>query len=104
MVVRVPVRDCTSGFRCWRREMLARIPLERIVSEGYAFLVEVLYEAARRGARIGEVPIIFVERRHGTSKLSKVVLLESLLTPWRIVLRGLFDRPEASETLQRGRP
>lgn len=94
MVIRVPVRDCTSGFRCWRREMLARIPLERIVSEGYAFLVEVLYEAARRGARIGEVPIIFVERRHGTSKLSKTVLLESLLTPWRIVLRGKFDRPE----------
>ena len=55
--------DCTSGFRCWRREALARLPLDAMVSDGYAFLVEMLFEAARSGCRIGEVPIIFVERR-----------------------------------------
>jgi dolichol-phosphate mannosyltransferase len=82
-------RDCTGGFRCWRREALARIPLDRIVSDGYAFMVEMLFEAARRGCRIGEVPIIFVERRQGTSKLSGGVLAESLLMPWRLRLRGL---------------
>jgi len=87
-VTRLPVRDCTSGFRCWRREALARIPLERIASEGYAFLVEMLYEAARCGCRIAEVPIIFVERRQGASKLSIGVLLESLVTPWRVILRS----------------
>jgi dolichol-phosphate mannosyltransferase len=79
--------DCTSGFRCWRREALAQIPLDRVASAGYAFLVEMLYRAAQNGSRIGEVPIIFVERRQGQSKVSKAVLLESLITPWRLRLR-----------------
>jgi dolichol-phosphate mannosyltransferase len=58
-----------------------------MVSDGYAFLVEMLYEANRRGCRIGEVPIIFVERARGHSKVSTPVLLESLIIPWRLVLR-----------------
>ncbi len=85
-VTRLRVNDCTSGYRCWRREALAALPLDRIVSEGYAFLVEMLYDAMQTGCRITEVPIVFVERRHGTSKLSGSVLLESLLMPWRLVL------------------
>jgi dolichol-phosphate mannosyltransferase len=79
--------DCTSGFRCWRREALAQLPLSAMVSDGYAFLVEMLYEASRRGCRIGEVPIIFVERRQGQSKVSSAVLIESLITPWRLIFR-----------------
>ena len=78
------VRDCTSGFRCWRRESLARLPLDAITSDGYSFLVEVTFHAARAGVSIGEVPIVFVERRQGSSKLSSSVLLESLITPWRL--------------------
>ncbi|MGE5361960.1 MAG: polyprenol monophosphomannose synthase [Bacteroidales bacterium] len=88
--------DCTSGFRCWRREALARLPLERIVSDGYSFLVEMLYEAARLGCRVTEVPIIFVERRHGTSKMSSGVIVESMLMPWRLVLRGGRHRGAAA--------
>lgn len=80
-------RDCTSGYRCWRREALARMPLDRMVSDGYAFLVEMLFEAQRRGCRIGEVPIIFIERRQGQSKVSPTVLIESLITPWRLLFR-----------------
>lgn len=80
-------RDCTSGYRCWRRDALAQIPLDRVFSDGYAFLVEMLFRASRAGCRIGEVPIIFVERRQGQSKVSKAVLLESLITPWRLRLR-----------------
>jgi len=91
-ITRLRAQDCTSGYRCWRRETLALLPLERVVSEGYAFLVEMLYEAARRGARVGEVPIIFVERRQGVSKLSTGVLMESILTPWRLVLRDVLSR------------
>jgi dolichol-phosphate mannosyltransferase len=87
-VTRLRATDCTSGFRCWRREALARIPLEKMVSDGYSFLVEMLVEADRRGSRIGEVPIVFVERRQGQSKLSGAVLFESLLMPWRLRLRG----------------
>ena len=87
-ITRLPTTDCTSGFRCWRREVLARIPIGRMVSDGYAFLVEMLFEAHRRGYRVGEVPIIFVERRQGQSKISGLVLIESLIMPWRLVLRG----------------
>lgn len=84
-------RDCTSGYRCWRREALARLPLTRMVSDGYAFLVEMLFEANRRGCRIGEVPIIFIERRQGQSKVSTPVLVESLITPWRLRFRRAPD-------------
>jgi dolichol-phosphate mannosyltransferase len=78
------VRDITSGYRCWRREALARLPLDRITSEGYSFLVEVTFQAAAAGLRIAEVPIVFVERRQGVSKLSSSVLMESAVTPWRL--------------------
>ena len=81
-------KDCTSGFRLWRREALATLPLDHARANGYAFLTEMLFEAARRGCRIGEAPIVFVERREGHSKVSSKVLFESLLTPWRLILRG----------------
>jgi dolichol-phosphate mannosyltransferase len=87
-VTRLSATDCTSGFRCWRREALARLPLGAMVSDGYSFLVEMLFDAARTGCRIGEVPIIFVERRQGQSKLSSGVLFESFIMPWRLRLRG----------------
>lgn len=86
-VTRLSATDCTSGFRCWRREALARLPLDTMVSDGYAFLVEMLYDAAKNGSRIGEVPIIFVERRQGQSKLSSNVIAESVIMPWRLKLR-----------------
>ena len=85
-VTGLAVHDCTSGYRCWRRDCLARIPLERLISEGYAFLVETLYLAKRLGYSIREVPIIFVERRLGSSKVSSGVLIESVIVPWRLRL------------------
>ena len=85
LVTRLSARDCTSGYRCWRREALAKLPLARVASEGYSYLVELLYLAARRGFRIAERPITFVERRQGESKLSAAVLLESIVTPWRLI-------------------
>jgi dolichol-phosphate mannosyltransferase len=87
-VTRISVSDVTSGFRCWRREALERLPLKSMVSNGYAFIVEMLFEASRRGCSIGEVPIIFVERRQGQSKVSGRVIAESLIVPWRLILRG----------------
>jgi dolichol-phosphate mannosyltransferase len=86
-ITRLPVRDLTSGFRCWRRELLARLPLQAIVSDGYAFLVELAWEAHRAGGRIVEVPITFVERRQGSSKMSGRVIVESMLLPWQLVAR-----------------
>lgn len=84
-VTRMSVRDCTSGYRCWRRDILADLPLERFFSDGYSFLVEMLFVANRRGCRIAEVPITFVERRVGESKVSRAVLVESAITPWRLI-------------------
>jgi dolichol-phosphate mannosyltransferase len=88
--------DCTSAYRLWRREALARLPIANARANGYAFLTEMLYQAARQGCRIGEVPIVFVERQEGYSKVSNRVLVESLLMPWRLVLRGgRLRRPSA---------
>ena len=64
-VTRLSARDCTSGYRCWRREALAPLPLDRFVSDGYSFLVEMLFVGGAPGCRIAEVPITFVERRAG---------------------------------------
>jgi len=69
-ITRLTIRDCTSGFRCWRREALEQLPLASIRSDGYAFIVELAWEASRVGLRCAEVPITFVERRQGASKLS----------------------------------
>jgi dolichol-phosphate mannosyltransferase len=79
--------DSTSGFRCWRRQMLASLDFSRFVSQRYAFTVETAFEVAHRGGAVGEVPIIFVERRLGASKMSGRVLLESMIMPWRLVWR-----------------
>jgi dolichol-phosphate mannosyltransferase len=93
-VTRLSASDCTSGFRCWRREALARMPIRNMVSDGYSFLVEMLFEANRLGFRIGEVPIIFIERHVGQSKLSSNVLMESLIMPWRLIFRAAPPGPD----------
>jgi dolichol-phosphate mannosyltransferase len=95
LVTRLSPRDCTSGYRCWRREALSVIPLDGVTSEGYSFLVEMLFVAASRRLRIAEVPITFIERRLGKSKLSRAVLLESAITPWRLIASRNTARPTA---------
>ena len=89
-VTGMKVRDCTAGFRCWRRDAVAKLPLDRITSDGYSFQVETLFLALQAGCTVTEVPIIFVERRVGASKISGGVIRESFWTPWRLVLRRLF--------------
>ena len=91
------MRDITTGYRCWRRESLAKLPLDRIVSDGYAFLLDVTFMAADAGLTIVESPIIFIERRIGASKLSSGVLIESLFTPWKLIMRHgrIKSRPAA---------
>lgn len=96
-VTGLPVKDCTSGYRCWRREALEGLHVERLRSQGYAFIVESLHTAWQNGCRLGEVSIIFVERRQGASKLSSSTVLESAWMPWRLRLRrlGRRERPAA---------
>lgn len=95
-VTRVSAHDCTSGYRCWRRTALATLPLDEFFSDGYSFLVEMLFVAHRRGCRIAEVPITFVERREGESKVSRAVLIESAITPWRLISNPRASRKSAS--------
>jgi dolichol-phosphate mannosyltransferase len=86
-ITNLTIRDCTSGFRCWRREALEQLPLASIRSDGYAFIVELAWEASKAGFRCGEIPITFIERRRGASKLSTRVIVESAILPWRLVAR-----------------
>lgn len=78
------VRDATSGFRCYTRRALRTLLEGRTAGEGYAFLVEATYRARRAGLLIAEVPITFTDRREGQSKMSRKVILESVLMPWRL--------------------
>lgn len=77
-------QDCTSGYRAYRAEVLKRMRLKSVRSNGYSFLVEMLWRAQRSRGRIAEVPIIFTERREGESKMSGGVIFESVLMPWRL--------------------
>ena len=83
--------DTTAGFRCYRREVLARMDLDTIKASGYSFLIEMLYRVQRQGWRVGEVPIIFENRRRGTSKISRDEIIKAMLTVLRLAwarLRG----------------
>src|SRR3712207_8313939 len=80
------VRDATSGFRCYTKRALRRLLEGRIRAEGYAFLVEATFRAHRAGLDIAEVPITFTDRREGKSKISRKVIFESVLMPWRLRL------------------
>jgi len=85
-VTGLPVRDCTSGFQCFRREVLEAIDVERLRFNGYAFLIELKYKAYRRGFRLSEVPIIFIDRRFGMSKLGLSNVAQSGWAVWALRL------------------
>lgn len=88
----LPVRDCTTGFKCYRREALARLDLDRINLIGYAFLIETTYQCFLNGARIEEIPITFIDRRVGQSKMSGAIMLEAL----QYVFRRRWQRTRRS--------
>jgi len=77
----LPIRDLTGGFKCFRREVLEAINLDTIEARGYAFQVETTYRAIRAGFRVVEVPIVFRDRREGSSKMSKAIVAEAM---WRV--------------------
>jgi glycosyltransferase involved in cell wall biosynthesis len=89
----LPVRDGTSGYRVLRRAVLETIDVGQLRSDGYAFQLEVAWRAWRAGFHLVEVPIVFVERRAGASKLSRAVVLEALWRTGSWALRGERDRP-----------
>jgi glycosyltransferase involved in cell wall biosynthesis len=86
-------RDCTSGFRCYRARALESLPFEAMRSDGYSFLIEMLAGLSRDGAKIAEVPIRYVDRRAGSSKISRRIVVEALGITTGLGLRRLFRRP-----------
>ena len=92
----VRVRDLTGGFKCFRREVLETLDLDAIASRGYAFQIETTYRALRAGFRVVEVPITFVDREHGGSKMSRSIVLEAIWKVPVLRLRALDGPPVES--------
>jgi dolichol-phosphate mannosyltransferase len=90
VITGMPVADATGGFKCFRREVLQKIDLTKIRSNGYAFQIEMNYKAWRSGARVQEIPIIFMDRVHGTSKMSKNIVYEAAFLVWKLKLTTIF--------------
>jgi dolichol-phosphate mannosyltransferase len=82
----MPLTDCTSGFKCYKRAVLEALDLDRIHSDGYAFQIEMHYKAWKSGFKIKELPIIFVDRHAGSSKMSRKVMLEAAAVVWKLKL------------------
>jgi dolichol-phosphate mannosyltransferase len=86
------VRDCTSGYRCYSADALGTVRFEELRSEGYAFLIEVLSQLSRARVEIAEVPITYIDRQHGASKISRRIIFEALTETTGIGLGRLFRR------------
>jgi putative flippase GtrA len=94
IVLGCPVRDLTGGFNLWRKPALDKIDLAAIISKGYSFQIEMKYRAYRSGCTIAEIPIVFVDRKKGTSKMSKRIFFEAFINVWKI-------RAEARKTTKK---
>jgi dolichol-phosphate mannosyltransferase len=92
LITGLPVKDATGGFKCFRREVLQSIDLDSIRSNGYAFQIEMTYKAWKKGFRVREIPIVFTDRRIGSSKMSKSIVYEAVFMVWKLRLRSLFGR------------
>jgi len=84
MITGLPVTDVTSGFRCFRREVLETIDLDKIKSKGYSFQIEMIFKVFHKGFRIGEIPIVFEERKNGQSKINKEIVFEAMWLIWKL--------------------
>jgi dolichol-phosphate mannosyltransferase len=92
IVTRMPLWDAMGGFKCFHRRVLEAIDLKDVRSNGYAFQVEMSYRAFRKGFKAKEIPIVFSDRTHGTSKMSKGVITEAFMMPWMLRLLSLFGQ------------
>lgn len=90
VITGMPVADATGGFKCFRSDVLRKIDLTKIRSNGYAFQIEMNYKAWRSGARVHEIPIIFMDRVHGVSKMSKNIVYEAAFLVWKLKLTTIF--------------
>ncbi len=92
VITGLPVRDCTSGFKCFRRSTMEGIDLDTVRSDGYSFQIEMNYRCREKGLKIVEVPIIFIDRHAGSSKMSKKIVREAVILVWKLRLGTLVRR------------
>ena len=92
IVTGLPIGDATGGYKAFRRPVLESIDLAKVESEGYAFQIEMSFRAWKRGFRIGEIPIVFVDRTLGESKMSKRIVREAVWKVWKLRMLSLFKR------------
>lgn len=90
IITGMPIKDATGGFKCFRRKVLESIDLDRVKSNGYSFQIEMTFKAFVRGFSIKEIPIVFIDRVKGKSKMSKKIVREAVLMVWKLRLQHLF--------------
>ncbi|NWF50118.1 MAG: polyprenol monophosphomannose synthase [Ignavibacteriaceae bacterium] len=92
IITGLPVRDATGGYKCFRRKVLESIDLDRVKSNGYSFQIEMTFKAYKKGFRIKEIPIVFVDRVKGKSKMSKKIVREAVIMVWILRIRSIFGK------------
>ena len=92
IITGLPLTDCTAGFKCFRREVLEKIPFDEVKSNGYSFQIEMHFKVWKRGFRIKEIPIIFTDRTEGSSKMSRKIMFEAIFMVWKLKLMSIFGK------------
>jgi dolichol-phosphate mannosyltransferase len=92
IITGMPIRDATGGFKCFRRQVLEAIDLDAVTSSGYSFQIEMSMRAWRKGFRIHEIPIVFVDRIAGSSKMSKKIMREAIWMVWWLRIRSMLGK------------
>jgi dolichol-phosphate mannosyltransferase len=92
LITGMSIQDATGGFKCFKREVLEKIDLDQVRSDGYAFQIEMNFRCWRKGFRLCEIPIIFVDRHSGSSKMSRRIIYEAIWIVWWLRLQHLFRR------------
>ncbi|MBE0572026.1 MAG: polyprenol monophosphomannose synthase [Ignavibacteriaceae bacterium] len=90
VITGMPIHDATGGFKCFRRKVLEAIHLDKVTSNGYAFQIEMTFKAWKKGFKVKEIPIIFVDRVKGKSKMSKKIVREAVTMVWKLRLKSIF--------------
>jgi dolichol-phosphate mannosyltransferase len=92
LVTGLPLHDATGGFKCFRRKVLESIDLSRVKSNGYSFQIEMSFKAWKKGFSIQEIPIVFLDRRIGVSKMSRHIVYEAMFMVWKLRIRSILNR------------
>jgi len=92
IITGMPIKDATGGFKCFRRKVLEAIDLDNVKSNGYSFQIEVTFKAYAKGFKIKEIPIIFMDRVRGKSKMSKKIVREAITMVWKLRLQHMFGK------------